>query len=164
MATQVNDRGIENNRDFSTLIQDGFIYGMFKVTNDHGKVDCVNQGMTVARVVVGLLYKIATKQERTEMDWFNVAEFVVELSERCNYHATIQGLVVSKMIRDRIDIALIHHRRWAAVIRSSLLIYESMVNIMDDTLVMAMAGMGFYQHMDGYNLFVIFGKGIKMCY
>ena len=96
MATQVNDRGIENNRDFSTLIQDGFIYGMFKVTNDHGKVDCVNQGMTVARVVVGLLYKIATNQERTEMDWFNVFEFIVELSERCNYHATIQGLVVSK--------------------------------------------------------------------
>ena len=42
--------------------------------------------------------------------------------------------------------------------------YETMINVMDDTLVLAMAGMGFYQHSDGYNLFVIFGKGIKICY
>ena len=44
------------------------------------------------------------------------------------------------------------------------MIYETMINTIDDTLVLAMAGMGFYQHMDGYNLFVIFGKGVKICY
>ena len=40
-AFEVNDRGLENNRDFSTMIQDGFIYGMFKVTQNRGKLDCV---------------------------------------------------------------------------------------------------------------------------
>ena len=164
VSTEVNDRGIENNRDFRNLIQDGFIYGLFKVTNDHGKSDCVDQGMTVARAAGGILYKIATNTDRTEMDWFNLLEFLVHLSERCNYHATIQGLVVFKMMRDRVDLALIHHRRWAAFFRSCFMIYESLINTIDDTLVIAMAGMGFYQHMDGYNLFVIFGKGVKICY
>ena len=77
VSTEVNDRGIENNRDFRNLIQDGFIYGLFKVTNDHGKSDCVDQGMTVARAAGGILYKIATNTHRTEMDWFNFLEFLV---------------------------------------------------------------------------------------
>ena len=77
VAVEVNDRGIENNRDFSTLIQDGFIYGLFKVTNDHGKSDCVDQGMTVARAAGGIAYKIATNTDRTEQDWFNLLEFIV---------------------------------------------------------------------------------------
>ena len=39
---EVNDRDLENNRDFSTMVQDGLIYGLFKRTSNRGKIDCVD--------------------------------------------------------------------------------------------------------------------------
>ena len=89
-ATTPNDRGLENNRDFSTMIQDGFIYGMFKVTGDRGKLDCVDEGLTIARGLVGMIKRrFVTREYYTEMDIINIGEWAMTLSERCNYHATI---------------------------------------------------------------------------
>ena len=45
-----------------------------------------------------------------------------------------------------------------------MLAYESAVNMIDDSVVMAMAGIGFYAHGDPYNAAIIVGKGVKMCY
>ena len=126
------------------MIQDGFIYGMFKVTNDRGKLDCIHEGMTVLRATIGLFYKIVTKTDRTEMDLYNLAEFIITLSERCNYHSTLQGLVVSKIIREKVDFSLRHHPKWRKVIATLLVSYEAMVNVTDDTIVVAMASIGFY--------------------
>ena len=45
-----------------------------------------------------------------------------------------------------------------------MLSYEAAVNMLDDAVVMAMAGIGLYSHMDAYSAAVIVGKVVKMCY
>ena len=45
-----------------------------------------------------------------------------------------------------------------------MLSYEAAVNMLDDAVVMAMAGIGLYSHMDAYSAAVIVGKIVKMCY
>ena len=66
---QKNDRSGETNRDFSNMLQDGFIYGAFKVTQGRGKLDCIDEGMTIMRAVAGLFWKtFVDKTEKNEMD------------------------------------------------------------------------------------------------
>ena len=45
-----------------------------------------------------------------------------------------------------------------------MLSYEGAVNMVDDSVVMAMAGLGFYSHGDPYNAAIIAGKLVTMCY
>ena len=112
-ATTPNDRGLENNRDFSTMIQDGFIYGLFKVTQNRGKLDCVDEGLTIARGMYGIAYRrIVTKEYITEMDLYNLIEWAFTLTERCNYHATMQGLIVSQIVQKHISDRWEGHRKW----------------------------------------------------
>ena len=115
-----------------------------KLRVGRGKVDCVDEGMTIMRGTVNLLYKIITNTNKTEMDLYNLAEWLFTLSDRCNYHATIQGLVVFRMIRDRVDVALIRHPKWRKFINVCLISYEAGVNMIDDSIVVAMASIGFY--------------------
>ena len=160
-----NDRGLENNRDFSTMIQDGFIYGAFKVTGNRGKLDCVDEGLTIARGMYGIAYRrFVSREYYTEMDVFNLAEWAMTLSERCNYHATIQGIIVAQIVQKHISDRFEGHRKWQKFINFCMLSYEGAVNMIDDSVVMAMAGLGFYSHGDPYNAAIIVGKVVKMCY
>ena len=63
-----NDRGIELNRDFSNVVQHGFMQGLLKV-NQSGTRDCVNEGLSVFRAVLRMIFKmIFGGIEQTEMD------------------------------------------------------------------------------------------------
>ena len=85
-----NDRSGETNRDFSNMLQDGFIYGAFKVTQGRGKLDCIDEGMTIMRAVAGLFWKtFVDKTEKNEMDFYNFFEMILVLMDRCDYHSTI---------------------------------------------------------------------------
>ena len=144
---EVNDRGLENNRDFSTMIQDGLIFGMFKVTNNRGRLDCVDEGLTIARAIVRLGYRIfVSKEYETEMDFYNLAEWIFALSEKCNYHSTIQGLVVNRILRDSILESMRGHKHWIKFSDYVIVGWESVVNMIDDSVVMAKAAIGLYTH------------------
>ena len=94
-----NDRGVtiqkdgqvlrRPNRNFSNAIQMGLLEGMMKVSTG-GKVDCLDEGMTILRGLVRLIYKLNfTADDHTDMDARNIVEMIVVLTMRCNYHSTI---------------------------------------------------------------------------
>ena len=96
-GTARNDRGIETNRDYSNIVQMGFTEGLLKVVKG-GKLDCVDEGLSIFRALVGFLWRIATHEHVTSMDGMNIFEILLDFIPRCNYLASLEGLVVSHYV------------------------------------------------------------------
>ena len=60
----------------------------------------MNEGLSIFRTMMKMLFKlILGGDERTEMDIDNFAEMTLIFVSKCNYHATLEGLVISENIR-----------------------------------------------------------------
>mmetsp|Transcript_19956 Transcript_19956/g.26937 ORF Transcript_19956/g.26937 Transcript_19956/m.26937 type:complete len:84 (+) Transcript_19956:147-398(+) len=82
------------NRDFTNMLQFGLIEGMFKYKMS-GVPDCTAEGMTLMRAMNRLSIKMETPQSN-DQDFLNIFQLWISFSSRCNYFATIQGVVVSR--------------------------------------------------------------------
>ncbi len=76
---------------------------------------------------------------------------------KCNYHASLEGLVVSANIRQVLR-RKSNYGHWA------WLGYEIFVNAVDDAWVIYSSAYSFYLHWDLFNLSVIVGKIIKIAF
>ena len=134
--------------------------GMMKVSTG-GKLDCQDEGMTILRGLVRLIYKLTmTADDHTDMDAKNILEMLIVLSMRCNYWSTIQGIVVSQIAsRHIIDN---FPEPWNVILSDLLMFTEVMVTMVDDIVTMIVAGWRFTLHMDPYNISLIFGKIVKI--
>lgn len=80
--------------------------------------------------------------------------------QRCNYLASLEGIVLSRKIGrslrtlDGVGIGRIFSSFW--------LIGEILTNLIDDSLVLATASMGFSKHYDLFTFGIIVGKVTKM--
>lgn len=92
-----NARGV--NRSYYTILQDSLFESMLKV-NMGGKPDCIKEGMNIARNA----YKLTTQayeDETGETSRYASAAWM-ELIKRCNYIASVEGIMANKMIRNYI--------------------------------------------------------------
>ena len=89
-----SDHGVENNRDFTNEIQYGLIEGMYKVKLG-GLPDCTVEGMSIMRAILKLSAKMTTP-ETTEDDFINLIQLAFGFGARCNYFATVEGIIVSR--------------------------------------------------------------------
>ena len=56
-----SDHGIDQNRDFTNMIQYGIVEGMFKVKKS-GLPDCTVEGMTIFRATQRMVLKMTTEE------------------------------------------------------------------------------------------------------
>ena len=76
------------------MIQFGLVESMFK-RKLSGQPDCTVEGMTLWRATSRLVIKMRT-DEANEYDFLNLVQMWINLSERCNYWATVEGVIVSR--------------------------------------------------------------------
>ena len=65
---------MKTNRNYANMVQHGLTEGLFKV-NQGGKIDCLKEGMTIARAWFELLYKVIFLKKHeptTELDVMNI--------------------------------------------------------------------------------------------
>jgi hypothetical protein len=90
----------------------------------------------------------------------NGFEFLMVFEQRCNYLASLEGIVLSRKIGrnlgalDGVGIGRIFSGFW--------MVGEILINILDDSLVLATASMGFSKHYDLFTFGIIVGKVTKM--
>ena len=90
----------------------------------------------------------------------NGFEFLMVFEQRCNYLASLEGIVLSRKIGrslstlDGVGIGRIFSGFW--------MIGEILINVLDDSLVLATASMGFSKHYDLFTFGIIVGKVTKM--
>ena len=154
-----SNHGIELNRDFTNMIQYGFIEGMFKIKKS-GLPDCTQEGMTLARAMHRMGTKMGTDETQDD-DFLNWFQLYIAFMTRCNYMATMQGVIVSRQIGEAMDQ---HGGFIGAVIQPFWMAFEVLVNFCDDIYILATALMGFSNHKDLFNLSLILGKLLKMAF
>ena len=90
----------------------------------------------------------------------NGFEFLMVFEQRCNYLASLEGIVLSRKIGrslrtlDGVGIGRILSGFWT--------LGEILINALDDGIVLATAGMGFSQHYDSFTFGIIVGKVTKI--
>ena len=126
-------------------------------------MDCLDEGLTIARGVAKLTYKTLVYDEpvKTEMDWGNLLEMTAILASRCNYHATVEGMVLSRMLYNHINSG--KKNFWHGFLKYTWLTWEIAINLVDDIVVIGIAGMSFWNHIDLFNSSLIIGKVMKIC-
>ena len=154
-----NDRDIESNRDFTNMIQYGLIEGMFKYKMS-GLPDCTMEGMTLLRAIKGMLIKMRT-DEKGDTDLLNLFQMYLTFATRCNYWATVEGVVVSQQIGQYLYEA---GGFVGNIIAPIWLVMEIAVNMGDDIFVLAQSLMSFLNHWDLWSMSVAIGKIIKMSF
>ena len=117
------------------MMQYGLIEGMFKIKLS-GLPDCVDEGMTLARAAYGMSKKMETDEYR-EDDEINLFQLYIAFSQRCNYAATMQGVVVLRQIGEYLESS----ESWlvGTAFAKMWFIGEFMANFMDDLFVIATA-------------------------
>ena len=117
--------------------------------------------MTILRGLLRLLFKLNfTQDDHTDMDAKNIMEMLIVLTMRCNYHSTIQGIVVSQ-IGTRI-IMDTWPEPWNLITADILFLYEVAITMIDDGVCLFIAGWRFVLHRDPYNISLIVGKIVKI--
>ena len=90
----------------------------------------------------------------------NGFEFLMIFEQRCNYLASLEGVVLSRKVgrflRDIDGMGI------GRVLSGFWLIGEVFINLIDDFLVLTNAFMGFSNHYDVFTLGVILGKVTKI--
>ena len=65
----------------------------------------MQQGLTMGRAWLGLIYKVLFLKDtelNTDLDTTNILQMMGLLSERCNYHSTLQGVIVGNLLNNYI--------------------------------------------------------------
>ena len=138
----------------------GFTEGLFKVATG-GKLDCLDEGMTIGRGLMRLVDKLVyTDEPRTDMDSKNIVEMLWTLMERCNYHSTLEGIVLSSMLTKKILIEF--DSPWNVAFFDIWIAYEMFVNMVDDGVTIIFALWRFSLHYDLYNSSLIIGRLVKI--
>jgi len=94
------------------------------------------------------------------MDTFNILQVLALLSERCNYHSTMQGVFVGNHIHDYIRTNF--SSPWNDIAGWTWIIWEVIITLADDLIVVGMTGVALYEHWDFYNIARIVGKLMKL--
>ena len=82
------------------------------------------------------------------------------LSERCNYHSTMQGILVGNHVHNYILENFTSP--WNDVAGWTFVIWEIIITLADDFFVIGMAGVSLFEHWDTYNAAKILGKVMKV--
>ena len=95
------------------------------------------------------------------MDGINLLEILADFIPRCNYAASLEGLIIIRYVKNWLDreTHILPH-----VAYYFLLIWEIIANVIDDAIVYARAGYGLFIHWDPYDLAKIVGKIIKFVF
>ena len=134
--------------------------GLMKVATG-GKLDCMDEGMTILRGLVSLVYKVMfTDEEHSEMDGKNILELMSTLVMRCHYHSTLEGIVVSQIITRQIMDTW--SEPWNKVVSDLVFFVEVCTTMAEDMLTLTMAVWRFGLHWDPYNISLVVGKIIKI--
>lgn len=90
----------------------------------------------------------------------NGFEFLMIFEQRCNYLASLEGVVLSRRfsryLRNMDGVG------FGKMLSGFWLIGEILINVIDDALVLTTAFMGFSTHYDFFTLGVILGKATKI--
>lgn len=92
-------------------------------------------------------------------DAMNTMEFLILLETRCNYFTTLEGVVLSHMIRNRLQ-TVAHIGRELGWVWTGL---ELIFNMFDDAFVLAMVLLSLQAHWDIFNVGLAMGKIAKIC-
>ena len=94
-------------------------------------------------------------------DVMNLMQLWIAFSSRCNYMATIQGIVVSRQMKlwIRENTGVFHY-----VLSPTFRVFEISASFLDDFWIMFNAFMSYVQHMDLYSLSLFAGKCIKIAF
>ena len=68
-----------------------------------GKVDCVDEGLTILRGIGGMIVKMFEKKQNTSLDTINLFEILADFIPRCNYMASLEGLIVVRYIKSMLN-------------------------------------------------------------
>ena len=136
---------------------------MLKVS-ESGKVDCLHEGLTLMRGAGSLVHKMLAYDApiTTDLDWQNLLELGVVITSRCNYVATVEGLVVSHMLHTLVTKGT--EAWWKKVLGWLVFGTEVLINLFDDVIVIAMAAASFWQNFDLYNPSIVMGKILKLMF
>ena len=121
-------------RNWFNALQGGFLEGSMKYISQ-GKMDCSDEGMKLLRA----LYTLGSRDDEhtSDDDRRNYFMLASDIFRRCNYMATLEGVVMSKVIREGInsyigsDIGV-----WFGW---TIVLIEVMVNGLDDFLIVYLA-------------------------
>ena len=82
-------------RTYENSFPAGFLEGFLKIKTQGGG-DCMSEGLTIARAYQKVL--AAYLEGGTSDDQRNVMSLFANLQKKCNYGATFQGLIVTKLV------------------------------------------------------------------
>jgi hypothetical protein len=90
----------------------------------------------------------------------NGFEFLMVFEQRCNYFASLEGVVLSRKVGRYLR--NLDGTGFGRILSGFWLIGEVIINLIDDALVLATAYMGFSNHYDLFTLGIILGKTTKL--
>ncbi len=114
--------------------------------------------MSLARDTIKLFAKHAITQN--DQDLLNAVQFATVLETRCNYLATLEGVVLSHRVRQWLRAT--DGVGFKRIIAGILLINEVLINTLDDIFVLLMAWMAIQEHGDIFDFGLILGKVSKI--
>lgn len=113
------------------------------------------------RGFIAMLKRFYHQGVTNEIDIVNAGQLFFLFEGKCNYMATLEGVAVTRTIATWYDnpqniLDQLQYAAWE--------FFEQSVNIMDDTVTLMQAALGFMAHYDPHNLSVAIGKIIKIVY
>eukprot|EP00347_Sterkiella_histriomuscorum_P007773 403347613 len=149
----------EDVRTYENSLPSGFLEGFLKMKM-YGGGDCMSEGLTLARAYFGM---IKTFMERGKSDdQRNIVQVSQDFQRKCNYGASFEGLVLSKVVSDSVSKQTWMSEWMRTAITSSILIYQVLNNFTDDFFALFQLNMAISTHKDLYNIGTLLGRMAKM--
>ena len=146
-------------RSWINMLQGGILEGSLKYSTQ-GKLDCTQEGMRMVRALFNLVMnRIIPFEEPSFDDIKATVMLVTDIKKRCNYLATIEGFIISMLVRNMINDYLAGGV--SVWINWILVIGEVLINVLDDIQEFVMIYNGFKKHQDFYNFGLFLGRIIK---
>ena len=189
----VNNRGIEDgsNRNEWTQFEFGFIEGLLKYeaqrpeSNVEGGSTCFSQGMEMFQTWATLIVKWATEElERGEADedledpynWTDTEDpthgmtttvfisMTLDLLYKCNYAATIEGILINKMLVDSVFMAKFIPKLVRWLLFPALVIPINFYILIDDIVGGILLYTRLSEHNDLFDYGIITGKVMRLLF
>ncbi len=110
--------------------------------------------MSLFRAFIGVYERYL--ESGHQEDKINAIMLFYDFYKRCDYISSVEGLIVSHLIRESIKSYLgMHYAKWIIV---PMITVELLVNLFDDYLIFVLSGMGVKTHWDFYNIGILTGK------
>jgi hypothetical protein len=88
-----------------------------------------------------------------------VGELIVVFISRCNYVATLEGLILSKHFRNYLNK---RYGSFGGILSSIWWLHVNIMNVIDDGMVISLSLISVWQHKDLFNLGLLLGKALKL--